>query len=63
VIAGYASGHGIMKDGTHWTWGYNSQGSLGLGTTVATGTVTQVGNLSNWKKISGPYKNAAALLK
>ena len=40
-------------DGTLWTWGFNSYGALGDGTTVSRSSPIQVGVLSNWDKVAG----------
>ena len=42
----------IKTDGSLWTWGRNQTGSLGLGDTTDRSSPTQVGALTNWKKIS-----------
>jgi alpha-tubulin suppressor-like RCC1 family protein len=43
---------GIKTDGTLWSWGYNAQGSLGLGNTTQYNSPMQVGALTSWLKIS-----------
>ena len=43
----------IKTDGTLWSWGYNSDGRLGDGTTVSKSSPIQVGNLTKWKFVSG----------
>jgi alpha-tubulin suppressor-like RCC1 family protein len=42
----------IKTDGTLWTWGRNSTGSLGLGNTTNRSSPVQVGALTNWSKIA-----------
>ena len=43
-----ASAWAINASGNLFTWGQNSNGSLGLGDTVSRSTPTQVGSLSGW---------------
>ena len=50
TIGGYM-GAAINTDGELYTWGYNSDGQLGLGDTVTRSEPTQVGSLTNWKYI------------
>ena len=38
-------------DGTLWSWGTNSNGELGLGTTATQSSPVQVGLLTNWKRV------------
>ena len=45
----------VKNDGTLWSWGYNSQGQLGLGDTVHRSSPTQVGTLTNWNLIEAGY--------
>jgi alpha-tubulin suppressor-like RCC1 family protein len=50
----------LKTDGTIWTWGYNTQGRLGDGTTSSRlSPVTTAGGGTNWKQISaGKYHGA-----
>lgn len=51
---------GAMKtDGTLWSWGYNSNGQLGLNNIVHRSSPVQVGALTNWKDISVGYSTIA----
>jgi alpha-tubulin suppressor-like RCC1 family protein len=43
----------IQSNGTLWTWGLNSNGQLGLNTTVAVSSPVQVGALSTWTQVAG----------
>jgi alpha-tubulin suppressor-like RCC1 family protein len=60
----YAHIAAIKTDGTLWTWGYNNQGQLGLGT-GGTGTdessPVQVGLLDGWSSVSVGYSHTAAI--
>jgi alpha-tubulin suppressor-like RCC1 family protein len=42
----------IKTDGTLWSWGLNTYGSLGLGNTTTYSSPKQVGSLTNWKIIA-----------
>jgi alpha-tubulin suppressor-like RCC1 family protein len=48
-VAGFTNA--IKTDGTLWTWGYNSEGQLGLSDTIHRSSPVQVGTLTNWKYI------------
>ena len=43
----------IKNDGTLWTWGINTSGQMGDGTTVNKFVPTQIGTDTNWKLVSG----------
>lgn len=63
IHAGSSSTASIKADGTLWTWGLNSSGELGIGTTTnrsSPGTV--VPNYTNWKFVS-IGKNVSAAIK
>jgi alpha-tubulin suppressor-like RCC1 family protein len=51
----------IQSNGTLWTWGLNSNGQLGLNTTVGVSSPVQVGALSTWTQVAGGSINAAAI--
>jgi alpha-tubulin suppressor-like RCC1 family protein len=54
----------LRTDGTLWSWGFNSQGQLGLDDTVHRSSPVQIGSSANWKKISDGflYANSSAIL-
>jgi len=41
-----------IRSGSLFTWGYNSNGELGLGDRIARSSPVQVGALTNWSKVS-----------
>ena len=51
----------IQSNGTLWAWGNNSNGQLGLNTTVGVSSPVQVGALSTWTQTSCGDINAAAI--
>lgn len=53
VTSGGSHTLGIKSDGTLWSWGYNNNGQLGIGTTTNQTTPVQVGIDSDWKSIGG----------
>ena len=62
AYAGYYVSAGITNDGILWTWGENSLGQLGDGSTTnrfSPGTVA--GGGTNWKAFSCGYYSAAAI--
>jgi alpha-tubulin suppressor-like RCC1 family protein len=52
VSAGYGCALAIKTDGTLWTWGSNTHGSLGFNDRVSRSSPTQVGAGTNWLKAS-----------
>ena len=51
----------VKTDGTLWTWGQNSQGELGDGSTTQRKSPVQVGSLTNWSKIACGIFSCAAI--
>lgn len=47
----------IKSDGTLWTWGANSGGQLGIGSTGNAYSPVQVGALTNWAQVSAGGKS------
>ena len=43
---------GIKSDGTLWNWGYNVNGVLGDGTSVAKAVPTKLGTDTNWSSVT-----------
>ena len=63
VACGYRHTAAIKSDGTLWTWGYNSYGSLGNNAT-SSGILTPITTFSggsNWKRISCGQHNTGAI--
>ncbi|WP_353050505.1 T9SS type A sorting domain-containing protein [Chryseobacterium sp. ISL-6] len=52
---------GLKKDGTLWSWGDNSDGALGDGTTTNRNTPTQVGTAADWVKIVAGVSYSAGI--
>ena len=52
---------GIKTDGTLWSWGYNSLGQLGDGTTSDINVPTQVGTNTNWQSVSAGIEHTLAI--
>jgi alpha-tubulin suppressor-like RCC1 family protein len=48
-------------DGTLWSWGYNSNGQLGLGNTTDYSSPKQVGALTTWKQTKNGFTFVLAL--
>lgn len=63
VISASRSSHTLMikADGTLWAWGYNSFGSLGVGTQTTNDPPVQVGTDNDWAQVSGGYEFSIAL--
>jgi hypothetical protein len=51
----------LKDDGTVYTWGFNANGQLGIGTTETSLTPIQIETLSNIAQISAGYGHAGAL--
>jgi alpha-tubulin suppressor-like RCC1 family protein len=62
VAGGRSHTAAIKTDGTLWTWGLNSYGQLGINTSTARSVpVTTFAGGTNWKQVSGGYRNTAAI--
>ncbi len=61
VAAGYSHTAALLTDGTVWTWGDNSNGQLGNGTTTDSLLPVQVSGLTNIVAIAAMYENTMAL--
>ena len=48
-------------DGTLWTWGYNTNGKLGLGDTVNRNAPVQIDSENNWGRISAGSGHSLAI--
>lgn len=58
VSAGVNFTAAVKTDGIQWTWGDNTYGQLGDGTTVAKSSpITVVGGSTNWKQVSAGQHN------
>jgi alpha-tubulin suppressor-like RCC1 family protein len=56
IATGGSQSYGIKSDGTLWTWGDNSYGQAGLGSTSVITAPTQIGTDNKWVEISaGAY--------
>ena len=53
----------IKTDGTLWTWGSDSYGGLGNGTTLYYSSPIQVGALTTWKQVSCGYRENVYAVK
>ena len=54
-------GAAVKTDGTLWTWGWNSYGELGDGSTTNRSSPVQVGALTDWEQVSGGNHFGACL--
>jgi alpha-tubulin suppressor-like RCC1 family protein len=61
VSAGSYFSLAIKTDGTLWSWGYNSQGQLGLGDTTERLSPVQVGLLTNWSSVNSGANHVLAV--
>lgn len=61
ISHGFISSAGLTKDGKIYTWGTNTTGVLGDGTTTDNFTPTQVGTDNDWVKVVNTWVNNIAL--
>jgi alpha-tubulin suppressor-like RCC1 family protein len=62
VSAGDTHIAAIKTDGTLWTWGGNTYGQLGNGTTTSISSPSQViSNVNNWKQVGAGESSTAAV--
>ncbi|MBI5750307.1 MAG: InlB B-repeat-containing protein, partial [Nitrospinae bacterium] len=61
IAGGDAHTIALKNDGTVWTWGYNSEGQLGDGTTTQRTTPVQVSGLTGVTAITGWFWHTIAL--
>lgn len=53
----------IRKDGTLWSWGYNSNGQLGDGTTINHASPAKIGTATDWTFVAAGKRHAFAINK
>jgi alpha-tubulin suppressor-like RCC1 family protein len=51
----------VRSDGTLWTWGGNSNGQLGDGTTTARSAPVQIGDDEDWASVACGYQHTVAV--
>ena len=61
VAAGQFFSLALKEDGTVWSWGGNSYGELGDGTTLNNATPRRIAGLSNIKEIAAGFSHALAV--
>ncbi|MCL2082455.1 MAG: hypothetical protein FWH04_04365 [Oscillospiraceae bacterium] len=61
IVAGYVHSAALKSDGTLWTWGFNSNGQLGDGTTKDRAFPAKVGKDTDWKSVSAGAWHTVAL--
>ena len=61
VVGGEAHSIALKGDGTVWSWGKNTQGQLGIGSTITTEIPSQVVGLQNIQMIASGSNHSLAL--
>lgn len=61
VDGGFRFTIGIKNDGTIWSWGSDSNGALGIGTTTTTTLPIKISTANNWSEIFCNYTRAFAI--
>jgi alpha-tubulin suppressor-like RCC1 family protein len=61
IAAGYDHAVAMKTDGTVWTWGSNSNGQLGNGTTTGSVTPVQVSGMSGVAAVAAGEKDTVTL--
>lgn len=55
VSVGYLTSFAKKTDGTVWSWGLNSSGTLGLGDSIGRSSPVQIGSNNNWNKVAAGW--------
>lgn len=63
IFGGYFKTFAIKNNGTLWGRGRNNYGDLGIGSTIALTTLTQIGTDSDWAKVSAARSRVTLALK
>lgn len=63
VSSGGAHAIALKTDGSIWSWGYNTEGQLGLGDITHRSSPVQIGSLTDWKKIFASHGLFSAAIK
>jgi alpha-tubulin suppressor-like RCC1 family protein len=61
ISAGYSHSLAVKSDGTVWSWGYNSYGQLGNGTTTQRASPVRVQGLTGIVAVSAGGQHSLAL--
>lgn len=61
IAVGFLFTLAIKSDGTLWSWGVNSSGQLGDGTTINKNIPIQIGTNNNWQAVSAGSGQSVAL--
>lgn len=61
IAAGYGYSIALNEDGTLWSWGYNSNGQLGDGTTINRSTPVAVMDMKDVKEVAAGNEHTVAL--